>query len=107
MTLTREGGCVAGSQVCQTPGSQAGRFGLRLGAARDMGQASQRRTMKHLLAALMLTLVAASSPAADEKTVSLFDGKTFAGWEGDTNKTWRIEACAFVGGSLKEKVPRN
>ena len=37
----------------------------------------------------------------------LFDGKTFAGWEGDTNKTWRIENGAIVGGSLKEKIPHN
>jgi hypothetical protein len=39
--------------------------------------------------------------------VPLFDGKTFAGWEGDTAKTWRIEDGAFVGGSLTETVPRN
>jgi hypothetical protein len=37
----------------------------------------------------------------------LFDGKTFAGWEGDTNKFWRIENGAFVGGTLKEKIPHN
>ena len=43
----------------------------------------------------------------DAKTVSIFDGKTFRGWEGDTNKTWRIENGAFVGGSLKAKVPHN
>src|SRR5579871_5954879 len=41
------------------------------------------------------------------KKITLFDGKTFAGWEGDTNKTWRIEAGALVGGSLEEKVPHN
>ena len=40
-------------------------------------------------------------------TVSLFDGKTFAGWEGDTNKTWRIRDGALVGGSLEETVPHN
>jgi hypothetical protein len=39
--------------------------------------------------------------------VPLFDGKTFAGWQGDTNKTWRIEGGALVGGSLEDKVPRN
>jgi hypothetical protein len=39
--------------------------------------------------------------------VTISDGKTFTGWEGDTEKTWRIEQGAFVGGSLKEKVPRN
>lgn len=37
----------------------------------------------------------------------LFDGKTFAGWEGDTEKTWRIEDGAIVGGSLETVVPRN
>lgn len=40
-------------------------------------------------------------------SVSLFDGKTFNGWQGDTKKTWRIEDGAFVGGSLAEKVPHN
>ena len=40
-------------------------------------------------------------------TLPLFDGKTFAGWQGDTNKTWRVEGGALVGGSLKDKVPRN
>ena len=39
--------------------------------------------------------------------VPLSDGKTFAGWEGDTAKTWRIVDGAFVGGSLTEKVPHN
>ena len=38
---------------------------------------------------------------------SLFDGRTFTGWVGETNKTWRIENGAFVGGSLKETVPHN
>ncbi|HET6880331.1 MAG TPA: DUF1080 domain-containing protein, partial [Pirellulales bacterium] len=38
---------------------------------------------------------------------SLFDGKTFEGWEGDTKGTFRIEDGAIVGGSLDEKVPRN
>jgi hypothetical protein len=37
----------------------------------------------------------------------LFDGKTLAGWEGDTKNTWRIEQGAIVGGSLEKSVPRN
>jgi hypothetical protein len=41
------------------------------------------------------------------ETVSLFDGKSFAGWDGDTARTWRIEAGEIVGGSLKETVPQN
>jgi hypothetical protein len=44
---------------------------------------------------------------AQAKPVALFDGKSFAGWEGDTNKTFRIEQGAIVGGSLKNAVPRN
>ena len=63
--------------------------------------------MKHLIVVLTFAFAIAPSFAADSKAVSIFDGKTFAGWEGDTNKTWRIEDGAFVGGSLKEKVPRN
>lgn len=58
--------------------------------------------MKPLLPFLLLaTLAAQAAP------VPLFDGKTFAGWEGDTNKTFRIADDAVVGGSLKETVPRN
>jgi hypothetical protein len=37
----------------------------------------------------------------------LSDGKSFRGWFGDTNKTWRIEDGAFVGGSLAKTVPNN
>ncbi|MCZ6795976.1 MAG: DUF1080 domain-containing protein, partial [Planctomycetota bacterium] len=48
---------------------------------------------------------------AEESTprrfVSLFDGRSFAGWEGDTEKTWRIEGGALVAGSLERTVPRN
>jgi len=39
--------------------------------------------------------------------VSLFDGKSLAGWEGDVKKTWRVEDGAIVGGSLETTVPRN
>ncbi len=37
----------------------------------------------------------------------LFDGKTFKGWDGDTNKTWRIEDGMIIGGDGKTKVPQN
>jgi hypothetical protein len=42
-----------------------------------------------------------------KKAVSLFDGKTFSGWEGDTIKTWKIEEGTIAGGSLDETVPHN
>ncbi len=41
------------------------------------------------------------------KPVSLFDGRSFKGWEGDTLKTWKIENGAIAGGSLDEQVPHN
>ena len=43
--------------------------------------------------------------AGSAKRIS--DGKTFKGWEGDTNKTWRIAEGSFVGGSLEQKVAHN
>lgn len=50
-------------------------------------------------------LLCASAFGADQ--IRLFDGKSFEGWEGDTNKTWRISEGAFVGGSLETKVAHN
>ena len=42
-----------------------------------------------------------------QKAISLFDGETFSGWEGDTLNTWRIINKALMGGSLTETVPHN
>jgi hypothetical protein len=47
------------------------------------------------------------APAGRAEGKALFDGKSFAGWEGDTKNTWRIEDGAIVGGSLETTVPRN
>ena len=65
--------------------------------------------MKNIFAAgLLFTLCVMSAGAADKtKPVALFDGKTFKGWEGDTNKTWRIEDGSFVGGNFTAPVPHN
>lgn len=46
-------------------------------------------------------------PTPAFKPASLFDGKTFRGWQGDTLQTWRIENGAIVGGSLETEVPHN
>jgi hypothetical protein len=56
---------------------------------------------------LPLALLLFATAALHAEPVSLFDGESFKGWEGDTEKTWRIAEGAFVGGSLTEKVPRN
>lgn len=65
--------------------------------------------MKTLLRYGVILLVAMTNLAAQTppKATSLFDGKTLAGWEGDTVKTWRVEEGAIAGGSLTESVPRN
>jgi len=42
-----------------------------------------------------------------QNSVSLFDGQTFQGWEGDTQNTWRIENETLIGGSLVETVSHN
>lgn len=46
--------------------------------------------------------------AADDEPgfVSLFDGKTLDGWEGNL-KVFRVQDGAIVGGSLKEKIANN
>lgn len=49
---------------------------------------------------------AASKISITTKPRKLFDGKTFAGWEG--NLEWfRIQDGAIVGGSLEKAIPRN
>ena len=52
------------------------------------------------LLALLLALSAHAAP------VSLFDGKTLAGWEGDA-AWWRVEEGEIRGGSTTVKVPKN
>ena len=61
----------------------------------------------NLLVVVLDPTEANAAEAAKPKPVSLFDGRTFQGWEGDTNKTWRIEDGALVGGSMTSPVPRN
>ena len=63
--------------------------------------------MRRFLPCLLIITFLPSLHGAEPEATSLFDGKTFAGWEGDTKKTWRIEDGAIVGGSLETTVPRN
>lgn len=60
------------------------------------------------LAATFLVLVAATTLRAAESTpIALFDGRSFAGWNGDTNKSWRIQDGALVAGTTNSTFPRN
>ena len=52
------------------------------------------------LLALFPLLVSAAEP------VSLLDGKTLKGWDGETTKVWRVQDGVIVGGSL-EGNPQN
>ena len=61
--------------------------------------------MKHLTTLILACTLGLASVQAAEKAI--FDGKTFAGWEGDTNKTFRIRDGAIVGGNLQSKIPQN
>jgi hypothetical protein len=64
--------------------------------------------MKPVLACIIVTLFVLALTAAEKvQSVRLFDGRSFRGWEGDTNQTWRLENGALVGGSLKATVPHN
>jgi Domain of Unknown Function (DUF1080) len=48
----------------------------------------------------------ADAPPSQPRPVSIFDGKTFDGWEGNL-KLFRIEDGAIVGGTMQEKIARN
>jgi hypothetical protein len=63
------------------------------------------RTIAILIAFVAVVVTEPSVCLAEPKP--LFDGKTLAGWEGETEKTWRVEDGAIVGGSLEAVVPRN
>ncbi|WP_305952922.1 DUF1080 domain-containing protein [Emticicia oligotrophica] len=63
--------------------------------------------MKTFSYAFVLLACVLSAFNFTQKSVRLFDGKTFKGWEGDTLNTWRIENGALVGGFLDKDVPYN
>lgn len=55
-----------------------------------------------VLLSLILTL-----PVSAGEPVPIFDGKSFAGWEGDTGTVWRIEDGALTAGSLEKRQEKN
>jgi len=61
--------------------------------------------MKHPL--LLAALVSLLLPVIGAEPVALFDGKSFAGWEGDSGTVWRVEDGALTAGSLTVKQEKN
>jgi hypothetical protein len=62
-----------------------------------------------LILALALTAGVGQTPARSQtppQRVTMFDGKSFAGWEGDLT-IFRIQDGAIVGGTLERKIARN
>ena len=66
------------------------------------------RALTKLFPLLLASCLSLTVEAADQaRGIPLFDGKTFKGWEGDTQKTFRIQEGSIVAGSLSAAVPRN
>jgi hypothetical protein len=64
---------------------------------------SGRRAFCLLTAASLLGIATALDAAA----APLFDGRTFAGWEGDTTTVWRIDDGTIVAGALDRRQEKN
>ena len=62
--------------------------------------------MKIAIGLILFAAVALPWGLAQPKPKRLFDGRSFAGWEGD-QKIFRIEDGAIVGGSLSAALPKN
>jgi hypothetical protein len=60
-----------------------------------------------LVVMLVVAVPGFTARAEDPGFESLFDGKTFAGWGGDFDATWRIEDGEIVAGSPDSAAPRN
>ena len=62
--------------------------------------------MKRILAAVTLLTLVAGATAADEGWVSIFDGKTLKGYEGDTS-LWSVKDGAITGSTVGHRIPYN
>ena len=76
-----------------------------------MRLSSARRPALRPLLSAAIVFLACPWASADQPPAApvqwLFDGASFAGWNGDTKNTWRIEDGAIVAGSPKAPAPRN
>jgi len=62
--------------------------------------------LSSILGSLSLLLVLISGCSQSGSDVTLFDGKTFNGWEGPM-ESFRIENGSIVAGTLKADIPKN
>ncbi len=60
-----------------------------------------------LLAGLMVSASTGTAAGGAGEAVSLFDGKTLAGWNAVEESLWRVEGGAITGGSLEDTVEQN
>jgi hypothetical protein len=60
-----------------------------------------------VLVVSMVFMAGMVSAAAGRADTPLFDGRTFAGWEGDTAGVWRIEDGVIVAGKPGRKQEKN
>jgi len=105
-----EEGAAVGGGAGTARRAEAGRvlfYVLRRRARHGWRLRAECTAQMKLLRTLPLLAVLWNCACVFAAPVPIFDGKSFAGWEGDTQKTWRIEGGSIVGGSLEEKVPHN
>ena len=64
---------------------------------------------RHIYIAVVLAavLLAGFTCPPAQKTIKLFNGKTFAGWQGDTVNIWHIENGVLTGGEEGKMVAHN
>ena len=63
--------------------------------------------VKRYIEIVLIFLLASCQDSPPNYTKTLFNGKNFHDWEGDTLNIWRIENGEIVGGSLTETVNHN
>ena len=64
--------------------------------------------MRYIALFIVVTLIAGCATTSKQlnNSISLFDGKSFNGWEGNM-KFFRIEDGSIVAGRLNDKIPNN
>ena len=71
-----------------------------------MKNCSLRNVVVSGLVCVFVLILAGGCKSGQAHSVSIFDGKTLDGWEGDP-ASFRIQDGAIVAGSLEKEIPRN